>query len=1035
MIDSLHNNSNRIGVRINNMNNLNYFGNSKIDEHGNLFTWKTVIESDYVVDGGTSTLVSAGRANGSPFGGPLLEGESRIVSYSLDEGETWTVLNNNENVNIANTGLTVQATMSNNTSLMNINFDGNPDLVGTVEIVFKAEMQYTSPATPHENYKGPEYFDFILRGKQELVGFVDPTNNVLFDGHKPYIFWMPGQGQSVGMNYSTTIWAVGSSETVTVSMEPNNVFHLLDNDLLADPEPDTFDTIQNLFTDEVTVVGSRLNGSYVYPIYIYGMTMTPGQFTHPIVIDGEEYLIGIDAYMENEPLYINLSNMGVELPDSIQKALYTSNVHEEKKDNILINRKLKELISQYWDVLAGRGSYKSLINSLNWFEWGDLVALREIWARDSVMKTKYFVDEELSSLLTKEYKDLLTVFKKTTYLAIYHALQKIMVVDGGIVYDPNQQVPVLEPVVSRWSKEDLSLKLAMLGAFYETFFMPIHLELLHCTITDIVYTDSFRNVFGANQGRLDHAYQSSELKCDVEDGAEYVLHNCTTQTNWNTMFAWDWEREYRGMNGLEDEWSLRGTDQYTMKVLGDSIIKKQTRAYETAVVVGCETFEYNQHDLQPDNTNPYAASQDNYQKNFWVQKFGGVGVVIPFRMIANFPEGHTVSLHRERLYVLELDDNGNVLSTTYRESHVAVNSYHWHLDDEEYTPVERLEFTFNLLFTRDARWQLRFEFDTVEGESFTKILNIKTLDLSNATIDVMKVKPSTYGTNYDNDVTDYMMRIQPFANLGPVDPDTQEPTWIPQHYSVFLPCTSTKDNPDENCSIRRNNILVFSVSNYNQTRNITNYFSDDYDIYYKYELDASYNIGQYKYVVCVSKVFDFNPDSMLESFFESHPSYRSLLYRNDYGFIGQNHHMEMVGERLPDRTGRPQRTDVLEDYLIYSNEVISIVPNIRWGHAIDQGSIEWEFRNASLNKTYNIKSWTGDNISAQTPFVAAKERLAPGFYDIIFKYRLKSDPTPRVLMRNSAFKLLGVPRTEPEPTPEPDSDSNPNPSDDTGGFR
>ena len=73
----------------------------------------------------------------------------------------------------------------------------------------------------------------------------------------------------------------------------------------------------------------------------------------------EAIKVAIDAYGEDESLYINLSNNGLEIPYTIQKAIYESNVHEDNPDIILVNRKSKALLSNYWDILANKGSYKS----------------------------------------------------------------------------------------------------------------------------------------------------------------------------------------------------------------------------------------------------------------------------------------------------------------------------------------------------------------------------------------------------------------------------------------------------------------------------------------------------------------------------------------------------------------------------------------------------------------------------------------------------------------------------------------------------
>ena len=157
--------------------------------------------------------------------------------------------------------------------------------------------------------------------------------------------------------------------------------------------------------------------------------------------------IGADFYGEYEQVYINLSNFGVEIPDYVQKAIYDSNVHEDYKDNILLNRKMKELLSNYWDLLANKGSYKSLFNTLSWFEWGDILRLREIWKRQSVGKTIYD-DRELMSLLENKYDDSLGNFVKTAYFSLYANFYK-----SSDSYD-NEDNPVLEYVALKWGKED-----------------------------------------------------------------------------------------------------------------------------------------------------------------------------------------------------------------------------------------------------------------------------------------------------------------------------------------------------------------------------------------------------------------------------------------------------------------------------------------------------------------------------------------------------------------------------------------------------
>lgn len=1009
MLDSLYNNSNRIGVRINNLNNdashNDFEGATKIKFNESYWVWKVELAQDLIVDGSISALVTANRNNGSPFGGPLLEGESRVFSYSLNGGKTWTLLSSS-NTTIPGTQLTVRAGGDNST-LMNISYPGDAELEGNVEVVFKVEMQYTSPATPHVNYKGPEYFDFILIGNPISRGFIDTNTETLFDGHAPYVHWFPGDGQSVGLNYVMTLWYVSDRPEIEVSLDENAVFKLLDASTFDDPS--NFEDLENCTNGVQLLHGVEMlsNGTYVYPIYLCAKADSPGQYTHPINIEGTEYLIGIDAYMENESLYINLANMGVEIPDSVQKALYTNNVHEEKKDNILLNRKFKELISQYWETLAGRGSYKSLLNSLDWFEWGDGVRLREIWSRANELGLSLMNDRELSALLKEEYKNTLTTFKKTTYMSIYHSLEKLLMVDDEFVYD-EQKNPVLDYARELWSKEDLSMKLAMLAAFYETFFMPIHLELLHCTIEDIVFTNTFKEVFGAAHSRRDTVYDSCEVLCNIKDGDNFYLHNIRTQTNYNTLFGWDYEREHDAYSFGDHNWDLNGLEQFTADVeedeVGKELVKRVRGLYKEVEVIGVEDeysagdmpeyvaehmYDENDIDISRAVRTMTVDETDVYMKNFWAQYYHGVGVVVPFEIIMHVSVND--SLKEERLVISKYDDEGKLIKTSVRTSHVAIDAV---AGADDYI----ISVPFKLLFTEDASWQLRIELTTVSGLNTVKILNINTLDLGNAVIRVYRVRPNDPEETYDNDVTDYMMQRQPFLPLADsVEenlPYNVDDAFYKQYtYTQFLPYYR-----ESNKSIQKNRILVFDVhdASSSQINNIKSFLNtNDFAIFERKPVDSGGNVDntQTNFVIGVSNWFDDGREIVISD------DYIPYLYRNDSGFFGQFHHLEPLAE--------DEATDPITSFFVHPEEVLCVVPDIKFAHDITES--EWEFKNVSKNKSYIVKSNDNEHtISAQTPFVAPnKGMLEPGYYDVIFRYKIKSsDDTVRTLRRNSAFKLL-----------------------------
>ena len=182
------------------------------------------------------------------------------------------------------------------------------------------------------------------------------------------------------------------------------------------------------------------------------------------------------------------------------------------------------------DIVANKGSYASVINSLKWFEWGDLVRLEEVWEMKEGHKTWYRLEDINTTLST--YLDNMS---KTTYIGVYFALHQLSEHNGEMIYRDtngiypwsqqntlysdqvmtnndvsytitgdtpilqttripvdlgsiegieiyNEVIPEVENTIALWNNIDLCLKMTLLGSFYSTFFLPIHMDLLHSTI-------------------------------------------------------------------------------------------------------------------------------------------------------------------------------------------------------------------------------------------------------------------------------------------------------------------------------------------------------------------------------------------------------------------------------------------------------------------------------------------------------------------------------------------------------------------------
>lgn len=332
-----------------------------------------------------------------------------------------------------------------------------------------------------------------------MIEFVNIKDGRVFNGDKPYVFWFEG-GQSVNLNYVRKICFISGSPIVQARVE-SDTFDLLNMDQNI---PNVYNTeghgevingklymdLTNLKTDIFTSNGTRYQDIYVHMIYVLASSKEAGEIHDTLYLIDEdgthEYEIAADFYGDNEVLKTNLTNFDVHIPESIQKAIYDVDVHEESNDHITINRKYKELLMNYWDIIANKGSYNSLQNSLAWFEWGDLVRIEEFWRRHHEGMEEYFLTDLNHELDYEFIKEFLNN-TKTTYIGLYMALDRVAEQNGAVQFD-SEGNPVLTRTVTKWQLIDLCLKMTLLGNFYSTYFTPIHIDTIHSTLERWVFS-------------------------------------------------------------------------------------------------------------------------------------------------------------------------------------------------------------------------------------------------------------------------------------------------------------------------------------------------------------------------------------------------------------------------------------------------------------------------------------------------------------------------------------------------------------------
>ena len=383
-----------------------------------------------------------------------------------------------------------------------------------------------------------------------MIRFVDINTGNTFNGDaittnpqdSPYCHWFDNE-QSIDLIHNKSICFVYDKSSCDVKLPINNIFKLLDPKKIEEQSRSLDDVldINKLYAEEidskwqyVNLKGTRYRNVYVYIIYISASSPLEGEFIEKFYIDNNMYLVGADFYNLNESLYINLSNNGVRIPTTISKAFYDTNVHEDKADHILLNRKFKELLSNYWDILANKGSYKSLYNSLNWFEYGDKLKLYELWKQFDNGGREYYHIKNINELVDKYQSD--TPYLKTTYVALDLVSNELDKNDNEEVLYDDQTNPILNNISYKWAKNDLILKMFLVGEFYKTYFTPIHISLLFSTVSDLIFSDTIK-VFNGGLINRNDIIIPQKLECNIKHNQIFSLTEVETYFDQDILFS------------------------------------------------------------------------------------------------------------------------------------------------------------------------------------------------------------------------------------------------------------------------------------------------------------------------------------------------------------------------------------------------------------------------------------------------------------------------------------------------------------------
>ena len=312
----------------------------------------------------------------------------------------------------------------------------------------------------------------------------------------------------------------------------NDFVHVSSDKLLSKLTND--DLIAVTLYDDINSFKTPRSNTAIIPIYIVSTSEDEGSWISNILIHvsnkndeidsvDEEYCpISVGGIYEeqNEILYINGQNMGIQLPKEIFKSIYQCSYINDVFDEQLYNEKLREYLLNFMDIKGELGNYNSIIKSLEWFGYGDKITLSKLLQTDNEFKAQYvkdffninndildsfktFTNNALISLTIKENtikeneetktwelyeQDFSSFFWGENKPKIIDLFNSIVPVENGI---GNDKWTYYKPYYD-YSLYEMGLKLSCLKYYYQCYFLPIHLKIHSASITHQVFMNDIK---------------------------------------------------------------------------------------------------------------------------------------------------------------------------------------------------------------------------------------------------------------------------------------------------------------------------------------------------------------------------------------------------------------------------------------------------------------------------------------------------------------------------------------------------------------
>jgi len=327
--------------------------------------------------------------------------------------------------------------------------------------------------------------------------------------------------------------------------------------------------------------------------------------------------VGALYVKENEILTINGQNLGINLPKDIFKSVYQCSFINEEFNEALYNEKIKEYIINYMDIKGEVGNYKSAINSLKWFGYGDKITLTKLIKTDNEIKNQFINDFfNISNDMIKSFR----YFKNTTLLSLKLKANQ----ETSETYEINKDnmfwgegKPIIEDLFdkyveikegycdSTWSYwkpyydftfYEMGLKLSCLQYYYETYFLPIHLRIHSASITHQVFANDikFNNyVYGTNITEpiinLEDSYIKNKEEYELDNDDVKFESNNVRYFNHQLHYVDDNFNEFTNYNSNNNDDDLYIIDETCLNV--PITFTKNNKLYNCVLILEKEQLD------------------------------------------------------------------------------------------------------------------------------------------------------------------------------------------------------------------------------------------------------------------------------------------------------------------------------------------------------------------------------------------------------------------------------------------------------------